>query len=308
MQEEIEPAPTVRPRVLKAIPETRDRWQGRLLVLLVAASISACIVFGFLATGEQGGRYKVAGASLALAIIAAGMRSATIIGAVCGALACFCMTWWTRDLETPLQHSALPALVALVVFTFLATRAGRKQKQVLGLSEQHGGRTAAQVMANLGVAALVVTPLGAYAGDFAGLSLPVAPLLLAAASLAALAEATADTVSSEIGQAFGTRTYLLTNLRRVHRGTDGGVSAQGTTVGLLAALVVVLIGGWALRLTPELEALAFSAGLIGFAADSLLGATIERRGWIGNDLVNFLSTAVAAFSVLLMARFTSASH
>jgi uncharacterized membrane protein len=28
--------------------------------------------------------------------------------------------------------------------------------------------------------------------------------------------------------------------------------------------------------------------------DSVLGATLERRGWINNDAVNFLSTASAA--------------
>jgi uncharacterized membrane protein len=33
---------------------------------------------------------------------------------------------------------------------------------------------------------------------------------------------------------------------------------------------------------------------VGLFFDSLLGATAERRGWIGNDLVNFASTLVAA--------------
>jgi uncharacterized membrane protein len=39
---------------------------------------------------------------------------------------------------------------------------------------------------------------------------------------------------------------------------------------------------------------AFAAGVLGLFFDSLLGATLERRGWIGNDLVNFASTAFAA--------------
>ncbi len=32
--------------------------------------------------------------------------------------------------------------------------------------------------------------------------------------------------------------------------------------------------------------------------DSLLGATLERRGWLNNDAVNFLSTASAALFAL----------
>ena len=303
MAEEIEPVPAIRAH---AVSTSRDRWQSLSLVWIVATAICGCILLGLLATGEQGGRYKIAAVSLAFAALAAALRSATRGGALAGAIACFCLTWWTRDLESPLLLSALLPLIALVILTSLATRAGRRRKQLRGLAERSGGRTASQVLANLGVAALIVTPIGAYAGAIAGLALPLDPLLLSAASLAALAEAAADTVSSELGQAFGRRTYLLTTLRRVHRGTDGGISALGSAAGVLAAVVVVLVGGWSMRLGWNAQAASLAAALVGFLADSLLGATIERRGWIGNDLVNLSSTAVASFSLLLLARLTSA--
>ena len=290
----------------KAITPSRDRLQSRIIVILLSTAIAVCAVFGILATGELGGRFKVTGISLLFAVLAWLLRSATVGGAICGALACFSITWWTRDLESPLLHSALLPLVAVVLLTSAATRAGRRQKQLRGLAERAGGRTAAQVLANLGLAAVIVTPIGAYAGALAGLTLPVDAAILAAACLAALAEATADTVSSEIGQAFGRRTYMLTTLRRVHRGTDGGISLVGTTAGASAALLVVLLGGWSMSLTAKAQALAMLSGLIGFFADSLLGATLERRGWIGNDLVNLTSTAVAAGTLILLARFTSA--
>jgi uncharacterized membrane protein len=46
-----------------------------------------------------------------------------------------------------------------------------------------------------------------------------------------------------------------------------------------------------------------SAGAaFGMFFDSLLGATLERRGWLNNDGVNFLSTASAAgFALGVMA-------
>jgi len=44
-----------------------------------------------------------------------------------------------------------------------------------------------------------------------------------------------------------------------------------------------------------------SAGIAGTFADSLLGGTLERRGLIGNNTVNFLSTLVAASLVFLVA-------
>jgi uncharacterized membrane protein len=51
---------------------------------------------------------------------------------------------------------------------------------------------------------------------------------------------------------------------------------------------------WALRLRPSQAAIALFAGICGLFFDSFLGATMERRGWIGNDLVNFSSTLFAA--------------
>jgi uncharacterized membrane protein len=35
-------------------------------------------------------------------------------------------------------------------------------------------------------------------------------------------------------------------------------------------------------------------GIFGLLFDSVLGATLERRGWLNNDAVNFLSSASAA--------------
>ncbi len=292
----------------KAIPKARDGRQSLAVAWILALLIAAAIVFGIFATGDQGGRYKIVGISFAFAAIVAALRSATPGGTLCGALACFCITWWTRDLESPLIHSALPPLMILFALTFAATRAGRKQKQRRNLAERSGGRTSAQVMANLGAAALIVTPVGAYASALAGLTLPIDPVLLSAACVAALAEATADTVSSEIGQAFSERTYMLTSLHRVHRGTDGGISILGTSAGAVAALLVVLVGAWSLRLPPGMAALAFAAGLIGLFADSLLGATVERRGWIGNDVVNLTSTIISALTLLVLAKATSTLH
>jgi uncharacterized membrane protein len=37
-----------------------------------------------------------------------------------------------------------------------------------------------------------------------------------------------------------------------------------------------------------------AGGVFGLFFDSLLGATLERRGWLNNDAVNFLSSASAA--------------
>jgi uncharacterized protein (TIGR00297 family) len=121
--------------------------------------------------------------------------------------------------------------------------------------------------------------------------------------LAALVEATADTVSSEIGQAFGGTPFMLTTLRRVPPGTDGAISLYGTLAGIAAAALIAATGMPALGMSFAECLVAFTAGILGLFFDSLLGATLERRGYIGNDLVNFTSTAFAAAVALLAIRF-----
>jgi uncharacterized membrane protein len=58
--------------------------------------------------------------------------------------------------------------------------------------------------------------------------------------------------------------------------------------------MVGLAGMWAVRLHLRDGVIVVLAGAAGLFFDSLLGATLERRGWLGNDLVNFASTLFAA--------------
>ena len=123
--------------------------------------------------------------------------------------------------------------------------------------------------------------------------------------VAALAEAAADTVSSEIGQAIGGTPILITNGRRVPPGTDGAITLAGTAAGCTAAAIVVLAAIPTLRLDLRQAAIAFIAAIAGLFADSLIGATLERRGWLNNDSVNFLSTAIAALIALTLSSRTN---
>jgi uncharacterized protein (TIGR00297 family) len=127
---------------------------------------------------------------------------------------------------------------------------------------------------------------------------------LFAVGLAALAEAAADTVSSEVGQVLGGRPRMLTTLRLVEPGTDGGVSLIGTLAGVAAAVLVAAAGSWALDGGRTMFWISCAGAVFGLFFDSLLGATLERRGWLNNDAVNFFSTASAAgFALGVLAIF-----
>src|SRR5215467_10432001 len=190
---------------------------------------------------------------LALAITAAFALLAWLIGgvnpsgALAGSAVAFVMA--VRDLRM------FAALLMVFAVTLAATRVGYARKQELRAAEPAGGRTGSQAMANLGVAALVAA---------------IAPAGWPVLALAALAEAAADTGSSEIGMAFPGKTVLITTLKPVAPGTDGGISLIGTVAALLGAAAVAMVAVVS-HLVPAMAAVPIiGAGFFGTLVDSLL--------------------------------------
>jgi uncharacterized protein (TIGR00297 family) len=303
----------------KAIPPNRDRLQSHLLVWIVAPLISlACAQLIYLTILEYPSwnlhLAKALALSAAFAFTAWALRAATPAAALVGGMICLILTFWTGSIIRSPLHSALAPLLALFALTFLATRAGRKKKSERGLAESRTGRRASQVIANLGVAALLsnlvgdrmITWLLESRNHSSGEGSDYWILLIII--LAVLAEATADTVSSEVGQAFGGKPILLTTFRRVDPGVDGAITLIGTFAGILAAAIVTGAGAWSMHLQAGQFCIALAAATLGLFFDSLLGATVESRGWLGNDLVNLASTAFAAaivFPLIQIAGFFS---
>ncbi|MFP5226820.1 MAG: DUF92 domain-containing protein [Acidobacteriota bacterium] len=276
--------------------QDRLRWQSQAVLLLLLPVIAVWVTLeaGQLWYAGDPSLWFGAGLCLLLAAVVFFTRAATPGAALTGAVIAAAL--W---LQTPGLHSALWPLLALLVLTFSATRFGRRRKEALGIAEARRGRTASQVAANLGVAALAGIPLSA-----AHVFTPVAfgGRAAMAAMVAAMAEAAADTVSSELGQVLGGTPRMITTLRRVVAGTDGAISLAGTLAGALAAALLVGVAWLALPQFPRRDALlALVAGIAGTLVDSLLGAVPERQGWLNNDAVNMLSTLTAA---LLAARLT----
>ena len=172
-------------------------------------------------------------------------------------------------------------LVAFLVVGGGSTRLGYSRKLAWGLAEGRGGRRGAgNAVANAGVAAAaallagLVPEGGIYTLAFAG----------------SLAAAAADTAASEIGQAWGGEPVLITDFHPVPRGTDGGVTLVGTAAALVAA-VLVAASAWGAGLidSPAASRIAL-AGLLATLVESVVGATVERRGLLDNNAVNFLNT------------------
>lgn len=222
-------------------------------------------------------RLAVAAAvTLGFGVLACALRGVNRSGARAGGLACFLFFAGAGP-------TAFATLAALFLMTWVATRLGYRRKLALGLAERREGRNAWQVLANLAVAALGSVVFSATGNR-----------VWLVAAVGALAEAATDTVASEIGQYRGPDPRLITTWERVPAGTDGGITMVGSVVGMVAGLViaaVAAVGGMILRTQLWIPV---AVGFAGMMIDSLLGATLQRRGWISNQAVNFFSTLAAA--------------
>lgn len=190
-------------------------------------------------------------------------------------------------------------LLLLALFFALGTAATSWKKNekrgIKGNAAHQPTRNTGQVLANGGVAAI----LGALAALIPA-DKPLLGLLLAAS----LSSATADTLSSELGMIYGRRHFNILTGKPDTRGLDGVISLEGLLIGIAGSAVIA--AAWLLLNSTTASAgvtnstasagIILLAGLIGNLADSLLGATLERKGALSNDAVNFLNTAIAALA------------
>ncbi len=205
---------------------------------------------------------------------------------------------------------------ATILFYFFVgsavTKLGLAEKEAYGIAEARGGvRGPGNVWGSaltgavccIGILGLRLLSPTTPALETTPLETPMKVLetpilwqsLLALGFVASLSTKLSDTTATEIGKAYGQRTFLITTLQPVPRGTEGAVSLEGTLAGVVGSLALSL-AAWAFGL--------ISVGGIGICAiaafcattiESLIGATVEEKlSWLTHDFVNIINTTIGA--------------
>jgi uncharacterized protein (TIGR00297 family) len=202
---------------------------------------------------------------LCASAIAAVSRSTALL-TPSGAIAQFFLGWTLLGLGG--WKWAVPLLVFFVSSSMFSRLARARKSSVEQRYAKAGSRDALQVLANGGIAGVMVM------ADF----LFPSPHWYVAA-LGSVGAATADTWGTEIGVLSHRSPLLLTTLKTVEPGTSGGLSLLGSSIGGLGGIIIGVSG--ILWVDPGARVqtiliVAFSA-VLGAFLDSLLGATTQAQ-------------------------------
>ncbi|MGB9177248.1 MAG: TIGR00297 family protein [Methanoregula sp.] len=182
----------------------------------------------------------------------------------------------------------------LIMLTFFilgsaATKYKFEYKKRIGVQQgQSGARGYRNVFANGIIAAAAAVLFGVF-------QQPVFVVMY----VGCVASAAADTLASEIGVTGGIP-RLITTLKQVPIGTNGGITVTGETVAFLGGFVVSAVAMLLHVITPQMMVICTLAGFVGTNIDSVIGATLENRGFLGNAGTNLLATLGGGIFALIL--------
>ena len=176
----------------------------------------------------------------------------------------------------------------------LVTKIGFAEKEARGIAEGRGGmRGPENVWGSAATGALLAILI-----QFDIWS----EKLLLIGFAASFAAKLGDTFGSEIGKRWGRKTFLITSLRPVSAGTDGGISIEGTLSCFVGSILMTLV---MLKLSLISRSSVFCivafSGFFATLLESFIGALFQKRFYfLTNEVVNFLQTLLAALIAILL--------
>ncbi|MCZ7406220.1 MAG: TIGR00297 family protein [Candidatus Methanoperedens sp.] len=159
-------------------------------------------------------------------------------------------------------------------------------KLARGIAEGKGGARGYKNVFSNSLAALALAV--AY-GIF-----PAHGQILLAGYLGSVATACGDTLASEIGETYKGEPRMITTFKKARPGTDGAISHLGEAAAFFGAFAIAVLAFFFIKKDITLMIAAAAGGFIGTNIDSVLGATLQQKGYLSNNGVNLFATISGA--------------
>lgn len=190
--------------------------------------------------------------------------------------------------------------LSFVAIASMCTKIGYKKKLEMGIAQEEGGKRGAKhALANILAGTLFASAAIIFGAEYR--------ILFLVAMAASFATAAADTTSSEMGQLYGKTPINPITFKRVKPGTEGAISIEGTSLGIIASMIIALVGvstGLFSKMPffsnpssagfNEINLHAFisivAGAFIGNMVESYVGAIGGKK--LNNELLNFMNTLV----------------
>ncbi|KAJ5075622.1 transmembrane protein [Anaeramoeba ignava] len=191
--------------------------------------------------------------------------------------------------------ASLNLLIIFFVGGSLATQWKISEKRKMEVAEKKKGkRTFSHALCNAGTAAMC---------GFLACAFPEKKMFFLTMLAGSMSSAMGDTLSSELGNLYGSHFWNILNFRNDKRGLDGVVSPEGSLAGVFGSFLIAFVFSFGFRNQLDNVFLAFFkvflAGIVGNITDSVLGASLQRIGLMSNHSVNLANTIVGALMVSL---------
>ena len=182
--------------------------------------------------------------------------------------------------------------------SYISTLAGFEKKRSWSLQEGLKGERGARNVLAAGAIPAAISLMSFWNFN---------PNLIFFLYIVALGTILSDTAASEIGS-LDENTYMILTLKPAETGINGGISILGTAVSFVFPVVFSLLGFiiyGVLGSIPlgSLLDLIFLSGILAFMGclfDSVLGETLENRGFLTKYSVNFSSALFATIVAVLV--------
>lgn len=199
----------------------------------------------------------------------------------------------------------IPIFLFFIVSSLLSVARKKRNKKVEEFFVKTGKRDYAQVLANGGIACLLVVFYFFFKSE-----------LIYCVYVSCIAAVCADTWATEIGTLFNTKTVDLLTSKEIPQGESGGISIPGLLGSVLGASFISASSlFWIDVFQLDYFLIMSAAGVFGSIVDSFLGAALQakyecviceirterllhcnmetqlKRGheWLSNDLVNLIA-------------------